>query len=115
MADLLLHTLDEEGAEFSYFLAGRLEILECRRSAVRLVFFETIPLLNDNARFRRITFYNRDLASGGKVLASGCLDHGLSLRNIGRIRCLIRDIDFRDRVDRRLGLSMKPLDGDRAR
>jgi hypothetical protein len=33
----------------------------------------------------------------------------------GRIRCLIRDIDFRDRVDRRLGLSMKPLDGDRAK
>ena len=33
-----------------------------------LEFFETIPLLNDNARFRRLTFYRGDLTPGGNDL-----------------------------------------------
>jgi hypothetical protein len=42
-------------------------------AGVRLIFFETIPLLNDNARFRRIGLYGSDGAAGGKDLTPASL------------------------------------------
>jgi hypothetical protein len=106
---LLRHALDDESTPFRYLLALRQEILERRRIAIRFMFFEALPLLNNNARFRRVTIHRSDRPSGGKEFISGRLDRGLSLRDIGRMRGLICDIDFSDRVDRRPSLGMKSL------
>ena len=76
--------------------------------------FKTIPLLDDDARFWRVSFDCGSLASGGEEFATSPFDRRLGLGDVVlRIGCLIQDIDFNDLVDWRLRLSMKSLDRDR--
>src|ERR1700730_15986521 len=110
------NTLDDVTAEFRHLVAERQEILEGCRIAVSLDVFEAIPLLNDNARFRRFSFDRGGLASGGKELAASRFDRSLSFWNVVlQIRFLVQEIDFNDLVDGGLGLGVKPLNRDRAK
>jgi hypothetical protein len=50
--------------------------------------------------------------SGGKDATSGGFDHSLGLRSIVLLPSVnVPHIDLRDVIDRRLGLSVKSLDG----
>src|ERR1700738_4217579 len=113
---LLRNPLDDEAAEFRQLVSERQEVLEGRGITVSLDFFKAVPLLNDHARFRRLSFNRGGLASGGKEFSASRLDRGLGLWNvILQIRFLVRHIDFDHLVDGRLGLGVKPLNRDRAK
>ena len=69
----LRRTVDDESAEFCDFLADRQEFLERRRIAIRLELFDTFPLLNNNARFRRFAICCSNRAIRDKDLAAAAL------------------------------------------
>src|SRR3984893_7528117 len=94
--------LDDVTAEFRHLVAERQEILEGCRIAVGLDFFEAIPLLNDNARFRRFSFDRGGLASGGKEFAAGRFDRDLSFRDV------VLQVGLNDLVHRATAPSPKP-------
>src|SRR5262249_26885824 len=111
---LVRHALNREGAELRVFFAEFSVLNILGVGAPRLDLLHAIPDLNDNA-LRCIAVkcgYLSAIGSSGSSdrheATAGCLNEGLSLRDILlRIGIGVGYIDFCDVVDGRLGLCMR--------
>jgi hypothetical protein len=113
--ELLHRPLDSVGAEFRQLVAERQQVLEGRRIAIRFDLLNAIPLLDHDARFRRLSLDCRGFASSRKEFASSRLYRSLSLWDIVlRVSLLIQYFDFSDLVYWWFGLSVKALNRDGA-
>ena len=70
MRQLLEEAFDGEGAEFSILVADLAGFLILRRLVSCFHFFEALPDLDSDARFRRVAFEGGHLLSRGKEFAS---------------------------------------------
>src|SRR6267378_420258 len=111
LESLLRYALDGVSTECRVLFADFPDFLELLRIAPRLNFFDAVPDLHDDARFRRLSIQRSDLSSENHDAPAGCLGHGHGARDVLlRVSLRVRHVDLRDVVDGRFGLGVKAFD-----
>src|SRR6266704_2123963 len=79
---LLRYAFDGVRTESRVLFADFPDSLEVLRIAPGLDFFDAVPDLHDNARFRRLSIQRSDLSSENKDAPAGSLGHGHGTRDV---------------------------------
>src|ERR1043166_8357993 len=108
--ELLRHTLNGPGAEFCVFFPDLAGLFIFRGAVPGLNFFQALPLLKGDALGRWCAVKRGHFLPHGEEAPAVRFDYRLRLWRVLFSVCIeVCDFDFRNVVDGRLRLGMKPL------